>query len=286
MAKFKSGDVVVVTGASSGIGRATALEFARAGARLTLVARNEEKLAGVREECRALGAEALVHAADVTDAAALTDAVLRTVATYGRLDAWINNAGVGAVGLFSETPLEAHARVLETNLFGYLNGAYAALAQFRTAGRGVLINVASISAYVPQPTTAAYVTSKFAVRGLTYALRQDLALERTRDVHACLVHPQVVDTDVFDHMANYSGSAVDLKLPATSPERVARAILKVARRPRREVVVGAFGAFAVLGHRLFPGLAEWLMIRLGRWYYARRPHDRGRKSGNLFESGK
>ena len=271
--------VVVITGASKGIGRVTALAFARAGHRVALVARDEKALA---EVAASIGDRARVFTADVTDAAALADAAARVQSEWGRIDVWVNNAGVGAVGSFTDVPLEHHHRVLAVNVGGYYNGAHAALKIFTEQKSGTLINVASISSYIAQPTSAAYVTSKFALRGFSYSLRQDVALARLKHVHVCLVHPQVVDTEVFEHMANFSGTRVDLKLPTVSAERVARAIVKVAARPRREVYVGVFGRIGVLGHRFLPGISEFLMIRLARFYYDRRPHDRGVSTGNLY----
>ena len=271
--------VVVITGASRGIGRATALAFAADGARVVLIARDEAKLAEVAAAC---GPGTRTFAADVTDADRLIAIAGEVRAEFGRIDAWINNAGVGAVGSFTEVPLADHRRVIDVNLGGYTNGARAALDIFLAQKSGTLINVASISAYVAQPTSVAYVTSKFAIRGFTYALRQDVALTGMKDVHVCLVHPQVVDTEVFQHMANFSGRAVDINLPKVSPERVARAIVRVVKRPRRELTVGWFGRFAVLGHRLFPGLAEWMMIQLARLYYRQAKTSHPPTDGNLF----
>jgi short-subunit dehydrogenase len=275
--------VVVVTGASSGIGREAALAFARRGDRVALIARDADAL---REVAELAGDGARVYPADVTDAAALSEVARRVRHEMGGLDVWVNNAGVGAVGSFTDVPLEHHHRVLGVNVGGYYNGAHAALKIFEEQRRGTLINVASISSYIAQPTSAAYVTSKFAIRGLVYSLRQDVALARLKDVRVCLVHPQVVDTPVFEHMANFSGTRVDLKLPTVSAARVARAIVRAADRPRREIYVGVFGRIGVLGHRFFPGISEWLMMRLARYYYDRRPHDQKASAGNLFESSR
>ncbi len=137
----KVGDaVVVITGASSGIGRATALAFARRGATVVVAARREQALRGVATECEQLGGRALAVPTDVTDEAAVRSLARRAVESFGRVDVWVNNAAVGLFGRFEDTPLEAYRRVIETNLFGYIYGARAALPIFREQGSGVLIN--------------------------------------------------------------------------------------------------------------------------------------------------
>lgn len=148
--------VVAITGASSGIGRAAALRFAAQGAKLVLVARRERALRALCDECRRRGGQAIAMAVDVADEAALGLLVERAVGTYGRIDAWINNAAVMMVGKFEDCPAEAYRRVIETNLFGYINGARAVLPQFRLQGRGTLINVASLGGRVGVPYQSAY----------------------------------------------------------------------------------------------------------------------------------
>jgi NADP-dependent 3-hydroxy acid dehydrogenase YdfG len=143
--------VVVITGASSGIGRATARSFARHGATVVLAARREAALHEVAQECRNLGGQPLVIPTDVTDAAAVEHLATRTVETVGRIDVWVNNAGVTLVGRLEETPLEPYRRVIDTNLFGYVHGARAAIPYLREQGSGVLINNASQVA-TPVPT--------------------------------------------------------------------------------------------------------------------------------------
>ena len=275
------GASVVLTGASSGIGRATAQGFARQGARLVLAARRKGLLEEVAEECRGLGAEAVVVPTDVTDADAVRDLAERAIAAFGNIDVWVNNAGTGAVGRFEETPIEAHRRVIETNLLGPLYGAHAAMPVFRRQGFGVLINTVSVGAYAPAPYAAAYAASKFGLEGLLESLRAEAG--DAPDIHICGVYPSFTDTPGIRHGANYTGHALE---PESSfyddPEDVAETIVALALKPRPRVTVGALAKLALLGHAVAPRLVERIAGYGARRHFSRTP-PAPVSDGNLFE---
>ncbi|AUX48765.1 short-chain dehydrogenase [Sorangium cellulosum] len=274
--------VVVITGASSGIGRATALAFAERGAAVVLSARREQPLRDVAAACEQAGGKALVVPADVTNEAAVLEIARRAAESFGRLDVWVNNAAVTLFGLFEQTPSEPYRRVIETNLFGYIHGARAALAQFRRQGSGVLINVASMVSKIPEPYVSAYVASKHAIRGFSQSLRQELEVLHARDIHVCTVMPATIDTPLFQHAGNYTGRAPRAMPPVYPPERVARAIVRLARTPRREVYAGTSAPQLALLSFLAPGLAERLLARSVDRLHLHHGRTAYATNGNLF----
>jgi NADP-dependent 3-hydroxy acid dehydrogenase YdfG len=248
MGRKLHGAVVVITGASSGIGRGTGLGFAERGAQVVLTARRADALEELARQCQAAGGQALAVPTDVTDETGVAELARRTaVRSYRHLG---HNAGVYLLGSLEATPPEASRQVLETNFFGYVHGARAVLPHFRDQGHGVLINNTSVYSHTGAPWLTAYVSSKFAVRGFSEALRQELA--DLADVHVCTVSPSPIDTPIFASAANYSGRAVKAPPPTYPPAQVASAILASALHPKRERIVGGAGRLVTVAEAVAP----------------------------------
>jgi NADP-dependent 3-hydroxy acid dehydrogenase YdfG len=271
--------VVVITGASSGIGRATARHLARHGAHLVLAARRAEVLEEVARECQELGGRAIPVPTDVTDAAALERLAEGTVARFGRIDAWFNNAGVLLLAPFEQAPPAEIRRLLDTDLLGTMHGSQAALRRFRAQGHGILINTGSMLGIVGEPYAGVYAAAKAGIRTLGLCLRQELRDQPA--IRVCTLLPMAMDTPVFRRAANYTGREVKAVLPVYDPDLVAKTVLALIHRPRDEVIVGGFGRLLNLGRHLAPGLVEAAIARLGpRLQLGAKPAPPS--PGNLF----
>lgn len=275
-----SGKTVVITGASSGVGRATALEMAKNGAKVVLAARREEALQEVAGECNALGGEALVVPTDVTDAGQMNTLAAMAQHWGGRIDVWINNAGLLAAGAFDQTPLSIHHKVIETNLVGYINGAYAALPHFKAQGFGLLINNISVGGYFPVPYAAAYSASKFGLRGFGEALQGELT--HYPKVYVCNLYPAFLDTPGIQHAANFTGKALKPAPPVYNPQRIAKAMVKIVQSPRSRATITGLTSLLKLAHTLLPGLSRSVTANVIE-LYLRNANETPSTSGNVLE---
>lgn len=273
------GRVVVIVGASSGIGRAAALAFAQEGAHLVLAARRERPLRKLAGECARLRVHAVPVPTEVTDATAVEALASTALKVFGRIDIWINNVGVGLFGPFAGADVKAHRRVVETNLFGTMNGCAAVLPHFLRQGRGVLITTVSIGAFAPVPFATAYTASKFGLRGFLAGLRQELA--HVPRIKVCGIFPSAVDTPGYQHAGNVSGGELRAPPLLLRPEAVARAMVDVALKPRPEVSVGWSARAAKLGYGLAPLTTERIAGSFMRTYLKQAKPAR-RTQGNLF----
>ncbi|MDY0909393.1 SDR family NAD(P)-dependent oxidoreductase [Microbacterium sp. CFBP9034] len=241
--------VVVITGASSGIGRATAQAYARRGARLVLASRSRAALETVAQECRALGGEAMVVPTDVSHEGELRALAAAAVAEYGRIDVWVGNAGVFSYGAFEQIPSRTFRQIIETNLMGQISGARAVLPYFRRQGNGALVLVASLYSRVSSPLIAPYVTSKWGLLGFAEVLRAEL---RGSGIRVRVILPSTIDTPIYQNSANITGRQVHALPPAVSPGHVARAIMRAPHRRRFATSVGQVQRSVIVLHRSSP----------------------------------
>src|SRR5215218_1671503 len=279
-----SGDpqTVLVTGASSGIGRATALGLAERGARIVLVARGREPLEEAAAEARAADAgEVLVCPADVTDEDALRTAVDAALRRFGRLDGVIHAAQVMAYGTIEELPKDVFERVVDTSLHGTANVARVVLPVFREQGAGHLVVVNSLLGSVATPLMGSYIAAKWGQLGLVRVLQQE-----TRDapgVKVSAVQPGGVDTPIYFQAASWTGSTGRPPPPVYTPQRVARTVLSTLDRPRRVVQAGFLNPVVKAGFTLFPGLYDYLVGPLLH-RVAIANDEVPPRDGNVFES--
>ncbi len=271
---------VVLTAATSGIGRATALVLARRGASLVLAARDEAALDEVAEECRQLGGHATTHVTDVTNPASVHSLARAAIEHFGRVDVWINMVGTAAVGRLEEVPVDAHRRVVEASLLGHLYGAHAILPHFRHRQRGILINMNSIGGWLPTPYAASYAASKFGLRAFAQALRAEVADQP--GIHICEVYPVMVDTAGLSHAANYTGKRLRAVPPTLDPFHVADRIVQLIDAPRPYITIGSLVWPARIAHALAPNLT----LRITRALIdagLRRAETAPKTEGNVFE---
>jgi short-subunit dehydrogenase len=250
-----AGKTYVVTGASSGFGRGVAERLGALRANVVLAARRTEVLREVAAATQAAGGTPLVVTADVgkpEDVQRLADAAVQR---FGRIDVWINNAGVGAIGRFEEIPVEDHARVIDVNVKGVIYGSHVAMRHFRQQGQGTLVNIGSVESEVPIAYQATYAASKAAVLSLGRALNEELRLNGNDRIAVSTVMPWAADTPFFAHAANYTGRETRM-VTLDDPGKVVEAIVWASLHPVEELPVGWKASGATFSHRLFPDLAE------------------------------
>ncbi|HZH44835.1 MAG TPA: SDR family oxidoreductase [Lysobacter sp.] len=260
--------VMVITGASSGIGLCTALLAAEHGAKVALVARSDDVLEMIAAEIREAGGDALPLPADVADREQLEAVAADTVATFGRIDSWVNNAGVSVYGRLDQVSDADHRRLFETNFWGVVYGSLVALPYLRRQG-GALINMGSEASDAFVPLQGMYVASKHAVKGFTDALRTEVEQVDGAPVSITLIQPTAVNTPYPQHARNYLEHEPKLPGPQIDPHRVAQAILDAATLGGRDVRVGAMAVMNTALSKLLPRV----MDRIARSYVRRQQSD-------------
>ncbi|HWG51639.1 MAG TPA: SDR family NAD(P)-dependent oxidoreductase, partial [Candidatus Acidoferrales bacterium] len=204
------------------------------------------------------------------------------VRAFGRIDVWINNAGVATYGEFSDSPMEEHEQVIRTNLLGTMYGSDAALQQFREQKQGVLIDVASFAGIAAFPFGASYTASKHGIRGLDVALRQELEVSGHKNIRVCTISPTSMDTPFFEHAANHTGRPVRPMPPVYDPKLVIQAIYKAALKAKAEIVVGRRGKIGKIVKRMAPRLMEKQMARRAHKAMMQQRERASDSPGNLF----
>lgn len=262
MARPITGQVVVLTGAGSGIGRETALEFAQHGADLALAARNAEALETLRREVERIGGRALAVPTDVSDFDQVTALASRAVERFGRIDTWVNNASVSTYGTVEQLDVAEIRRVIEVNLLGEIHGMKAALPHLRDNG-GTIINVSSTLGKRAVALQAAYCAAKHGVVAFGEALRLELRNDGV-PVEIVDVLPSSINTPLFEHARSKIGVLPQPIPPVYEPRVVAKAIVGAAQRPVRQVFAGGAGRLLEIGQRISPALVDWYLLGPGR----------------------
>ncbi len=279
-APWLPGRVVVVTGATSGIGRATAHALAAVGARLVLTARSADSLEDVRAECEAAGASVATVAADVRDAQAVAGVLQVARERYGAVDALVHSAGVLAYGKFEDIPADVFGAVLDTTLGGTVNEAREALRLFREQGHGRLVVVGSVLGKMVAPYLSAYVTAKWGLLGFVRTLQVET--REHPDIDVVMVSPGSVDTPAYTQAGTYLGRHGRPPPPVVSAEAVAAKVVAALERPRREISVGSVNWVMVTGFRLLPAVFDTAVLPLMRVGGLSREHGVPVTSGNVL----
>jgi short-subunit dehydrogenase len=274
--------VIVITGASAGVGRATARAFAASGARVGLIARGVDRLEATAREVQHAGGNALVLPADVADAAAVDAAAEQAERTLGPIDVWVNAAMATVFAPFHLLTPDEYRRATEVTYLGFVHGTMAALKRMRPRNRGTIVQVGSALAYRSIPLQSVYCGGKAAIRGFTDSLRSELLHDRV-DVHLTMVQMPALNTPQFDWARNKLRYRPQPVPPIFQPEVAARAIVFAASARRREIYVGGPTVKAILANMVAPGLLDRLLAWKGyAGQLTQEPETPGRPD-NLFE---
>ena len=250
--------VTIITGASSGIGRETALALGAEKVNVVLAARRLEKLEDVARQVEAAGGTALAVPTDVSDQHAVRKLTTAAMERFGRIDVLINNAGFGLFASLEETTSEQMARIWRTNFWGTYYAIRSVLPIMKKQGQGHILTISSMAGRRGTPCNAAYCATKFAQAGLMESLRMELY---NTGIHCTIVFPGPTDSEFLSALENPSGQPVRFHSAVQSPTEVARAIVKAIRHPKAEVITQRFGRTLIVLNALAPSLVDWLVAR-------------------------
>jgi NAD(P)-dependent dehydrogenase (short-subunit alcohol dehydrogenase family) len=274
--------VIVVTGASAGVGRAVVHRFARAGWSIGLIARDKAALEAVRAEVEQLGGRAIVAPADVADSAAVFAASDRILAEFGRIDVWVNDAMVTVFSTVWDISPDEFRRVTEVTYLGFVHGTMAALRYMRSVNRGSIIQIGSALAYRGIPLQSAYCGAKHAIRGFTDSLRSELIHERS-NINLTMMELPAVNTPQFDWARAHLPRTPRPVAPVVEPEVIANAVFKAAANPVREYWIGMSTMKVILGNMVLPSFLDWYLARVTVSGQQTGRIARADRRDNLFE---
>jgi NAD(P)-dependent dehydrogenase (short-subunit alcohol dehydrogenase family) len=275
-------EVVVVTGATSGVGRAVAERFAREGAQIALLARSRDGLDEAAASVEQLGGKALPIPTDVANADAVEAAAATAEARFGEIDIWVNNAMTTVFAFFHDVEPDEFRRATEVTYLGAVWGTRAALARMRPRDRGTIVQVGSALAYRGIPLQSAYCGAKHALKGFVESVRTELMHEGS-NVHVTMVQLPGLNTPQFEHCRSKLPRRPMPVPPIYEPEVAARAIVWASRHDRREIYVGGPTVAAIVGNKLAPGVADWYLSRTGFDSQQTDEPERPARPDNLFE---
>ena len=274
--------VVIVTGAAAGVGRAAAIEFARRGAKVGLLARGMDALEGARRDVEEAGGQALILQADVADADAIDAAAQRVESELGPIDVWVNNAMTSVFSPFIEMTMDEFARVTEVCYLGYVYGTHAALKRMLPRDKGVIVQVGSALAYRGIPLQSAYCGAKHAIQGFTESVRCELIHDKS-NVKITMVQMPALNTPQFGWVKSRLPRKAQPVPPIFQPELAARAIYHAAHDYRREWYVGGSTSIVLFGNKLFPGVADYYLGQTGYDSQQENQPEDPNRPNNLWE---
>ncbi|MGV3460928.1 MAG: SDR family NAD(P)-dependent oxidoreductase [Flavobacterium sp.] len=277
------GKTVVITGASSGVGRAAAEAFAAQGANVVIVARGQKGIDDAVEVCQNLGVAALGVSADMAVAEDVERVANEALKLNGKVDIWVNNAGVMASGKFEEIPMEIHEQVIKTNLFGYMHGAYNAIRIFKEQNEGILINNVSIGGFMPAPYSAVYSATKYGIRGMMECIQGEVS--NRKHIHICNLYPQLQNSTGNLHSAKYSGFSMTIPPIASSPRETAQKMVELALHPQKDLFPDYRAAAITNIYKMFPKLVINAASAVVRTKMKHNPDKEG-KPGNVLANSK